>query len=280
VTLHSTETLAGLSPDDRQDAVAGLQRVGRVIVHTVADIERLRGHGIAENVVLMPHGVPEAMSAGGAVIPRLRSLVPSATGNDAPVIGCYGFFLPGKGIPELIEAIAMLRRSWPGARLRLVDAAYGTPESDAEILRCRTAVAVAGLDDAVEFHIDFLPDSESRDLLAGCDLVVLAYQSSGEASSAALRSALTTCVPVAVTPLAVFEDAEDAVWRFDGVTPDLIAAGIDHLLSHQELRVELQARADSWKARHRWVDIAERMDGLLRGLVQERRIAADAKRRQ
>ena len=264
VTLHNTGTLVDIPRDDRCDVLTGLKNASRVIVHTVADLERLKIYGVTGNVVMMPHGVPE----GDLVSASARPL----GGSDDAVIGCYGFFLPGKGIPELIAAVGKLRQGWPKLRLRLVNAAYGLAESDAEIRLCQDAVAAAGLTDVVDWHTDFLPEAESRRLLVGCDLVVLPYQFSKEASSAALRSVLSTGVPVAVTPLAVFDDASDAVWRFEGITPDLIAAGIRHLLVRNDMRENLRSRAADWKSAHGWPAIAERMNGMLLGILQERRI--------
>ena len=263
VTLHNTSHLAGLAAAERADIAQVLRRVARVIVHTVADIERLETVGVEANVVLMPHGVPQ-----GRPPATPRALPP----DGEPIIGCYGFFLPGKGIGQLIDAAAILRRSWPRLRLRLVNAHYGTPDSGAEIAACRSQVERAGLRDAVEFHTEFLPETESRDLLAGCDLVVLPYQSSLEASSAALRSVLAVGIPVAVTPLAVFDDAGEAVERLAGVGPDDIATGIATLLTEIDRRQDLQARATMWMRSHAWPDIAERLHGLLQGAVQEARI--------
>ena len=64
--------------------------------------------------------------------------------QDAVVVGCYGFFLPDKGIPELIQALSILRQTWPQARLRLVNARYPLFLSTDEIARCKGLVAAAG----------------------------------------------------------------------------------------------------------------------------------------
>ena len=135
------------------------------------------------------------------------------------MIGCYGFFLPDKGILQLIEALPRIRERFPQARLRLVNAAYPTPISAIDIAPAHRLAAALGVADAVEFVTDFLPEARSTELLAGCDLLVLPYQRSSEASSAALRSAMAAQVPIAVTPLALFDEAEEAVLRLPGTTP-------------------------------------------------------------
>lgn len=268
VTLHNTRHLAEIQASDRMDAVVALRTISRVIVHSIADLELLKSFGIASNVVLLPHGVPAdgITAAERSALPRELPL------HAAPLIGCYGFFLPGKGIVQLIAAVGLLRATWPGLRLRLVNASYGTADSDAEIDLCKNAAQKAGLAEAIEWHTDFMTDEGSRSLLAGCDLVVLPYQASREASSAALRSVLTAGIPVIVTPLSIFDDAGDAVMRLGGIDPDAISDGVRQLLQNCALRQSLVTRAHAWMQRHAWPSISERMQGLLLGLSEQKRV--------
>lgn len=266
VTLHNTLHLSEIEPDARSDVAEALQTAARLIVHTIADLEQLKALGLSANVVMLPHGVPAMERLEGGL--KARALPP----DSAPVLGCYGFFLPGKGISQLIEAAAELRGIWPKLRLRLVNASYGTAESEAEIQRCRRAVEAAGLSKSVDWHTTFLPEDESRALLAGCDLVVLPYQASKEASSAALRSVLAAGVPVAVTPLAVFDDAADAVARMSGTEPASIAATARSLLQNPERREALLASAERWSSDRVWPLVAERMSGVLRALAKNARL--------
>ncbi len=259
VTLHNTRHLLDVDGCERAATVAALADVARVVVHTLADLDRLHGLGLGGNTVLMPHGAPPASPPG-----RVRALA----AGDAPVVGCYGFFLPGKGIAELIAALPLLRARWPHARLRLVNAQYDSPASAAEVAACRAAAKTLG--DAVEWHTSFLPHEASLDLLAGCDLVVLPYQASQEASSAALRSVLTVGVPVMVSPIPLFDEVGDGVARFDGVDPVAIAAGIDRMLADRDRRQALQDAAQAWLAAHSWPAIAARFHLMLQGLAQPR----------
>ncbi len=231
LTLHNTAHLLERSEEERAAVVAALAGVDRVLVHTIADLNRLAELGLLENVALLPQGAASPRPARPT-----RQLGP----DDELLIGSYGFFLPRKGLPELVQALALLRARWPGARLRLVNADYGGSGSTSEIATCRQLAAEAGLGEAVEFCTDFLPNERSLDLLGDCDLVVLPYQSSTEASSAAVRTALAAGVPVAVTPLPLFEEAEAATARLPGIAPAEIADGVAALLD---------GRADAFPAR-------------------------------
>ncbi len=259
VTLHNTRHLLDIAAADRGTTLRALGRAGRIVVHTLADLVRLDELGLAGVTTLLPH--PAAVAARAAIRPL---------GEDAaPVIGCTGFFLPDKGIAELIAAAARLRSIWPRIRLRLVNAEYGDPVSAGEIERCRELAEAEGL--TVEWQTEFVSLPRQQALLQGCDLLVLPYQRSKESSSAALRSALATGIPVAVTPLALFDEAQGAVFKLPGISPDLLAAGMASLLADEAARKALAASAREWAAARALPDVARRLHGMMLGLATQAR---------
>ena len=264
VTLHNTRHLLELEAGERAVAIEGLRHATRVCVHTLADLAALQAEGL-DRLVLMPQGAPPPLAQ------RTPRVLP---GSAAPVIGCYGFLLPPKGIPRLLRACALLRREWPGLRLRLVTALYPADESVMELAQCRALAASLGLGEAVEWVTDFLPHADCLERLAGCDLIVLPYAATRESSSAALRTALASLTPVLVTPIAIFAEAGEAVARAEGETPERIAAGMRALLRDATARTQLQHHAWAWLEARAWPVVAERMAGMLAGLVAGRHAAA------
>ena len=255
--LHSTRHLATIGESERLNVIDALRHAARVLVHTLDDLNRLRRWGVVENVALVPHGIGTIRQARPC-----RALAKA----DAVLIGCYGFLLPGKGIPQLIEAVALLRRDRPATRLRLVNARYPWAASDVEFERCRGAIVSAGLGDVVEMHTDFLTDGRSLDLLAECDLIVMPYQYSDEAASGALHSALAAGVPIAVTPLPLFDDAAGAVLKLPGFGPGEIAGGIEAFLDDQAIRERSVAAANTWANSRSWAAVGKRLSGIVRQL--------------
>ena len=258
VTLHNTRHLGDIGADERRDALDALGRASRVLVHTVDDLNRLRLWGLLDTVALLPHGAPAPMAEPVPARPLGVS--------DAVTIGCYGFLLPGKGVPELIEAVALLRRTWPGARLLLVTAAYPGPDGEEELTKVRATIAHIGMGGAVTLITEFLPHDRSLALLAGCDVVVLPYRASLESSSAALRSVLAAGVPVAVTPLPLFDEANDAVVRMTGTDPAAISESLDRLLQDPARRNDASAAGRAWLLARSWNEVGRRMAGLIRSL--------------
>lgn len=261
VVLHSVPGLASLPDVEMAAVIDALRGVARVLVHQIADLNHLKDLGLIDNVTYFPHGAPARFNA-----PEARAL----SLGSAPVIGCYGFFLPGKGIPKLIRALAHLRKTWPKIRLRLVNAQYDAGISAEEIDRCKTLATTLGVLDLIDWHTDFQTDDRSLAQLAGCDLLVLPYDESKESASGAVRIALASGVPVAVTPAAIFAELGPAVATFEGFDQSAIDRGIAQLLRDEHTRRAIQKEAESWLQEHDWKGLAVRMCGMLRGLYVSR----------
>jgi FkbM family methyltransferase len=261
VTLHSTLEIETLEPTLRQDVLGALAIADRLIVHSPADVTRMQGLGLLDRTTLLPAGAPEARPSR-----PVRGLPPEA----APVVGSFGFFLPHKGLQQLLQATALLRDIWPGLRLRLVNSRYPGEASEREIAACHELATRLGLDAAVEWYTDYLPLTEALDLLAGCDLLVLPYAPSLESASGAARVAMASGVPVAVSPVAVFDEQGGAVARLPGNTPEAIAAGVAALLRDPARRGALQEAAVPWLQSVSWRAMARRLQGAIEGLCASR----------
>lgn len=260
ITLHSTHDTMDLQGHRLVDLYRGLAAANAVIVHADQDIERLAAMGISQNVVQIPQGV---RLYGGGTVPRK---------DGAEVIASYGFFLPNKGLPELIEALSIVRQSGRDVKLKMVNAHYGDSSgySDGEIAKAKAKAEALGIGDHVTMITDYLPETESIDHLRGADLIVYAYQNTGESSSAAVRTGLASGTPIAVTPLRIFDDVAEATFRLPGVAPDQMAAGViatlDKIKAGDDSVARRKAAAGAWCASH---DVAAVRDRLMRLVRKE-----------
>ncbi len=262
VLLHSLEDFFSLPEAELAGLIAALAGAARVLVHRLSDMNRLgAGARRLENLALLPLGADAPDAA-----PFARALAP----GDDVLIGCHGFFLPHKGIADLIAASARLAEGWPGLRLRLVNARYPNPESASEIVRCRALAEELGVAGRIEWLTDFLPRERIGALLRGCDLIALPYRQSEDSASAALRVALASLVPVAATRVPLFEEAGGAVGWLTPEDPARLADELAALLGATERRRLLQAAAAEWLAARDRGRTAERLHGMIGGLVAER----------
>lgn len=263
VVLHSTRDPAHVPGKRLADLAPELALCDRLLVHSVDDLNRLKALGLVDNVTLFPHGVLDVPAA--PVVRRDR---------DEPIIASYGFFLPDKGLPELIEAFALLRGEGFRGRLRMVNAEFLAPVSASMILRARELVGDLGLQNAVDLHTDFLSDEQSLALLALARMVVYPYQKTAESASGAVRYGLASRLPVVTTPLPIFEDGRDAVFQLPGTSPQLIAQGISTVLrqieSQDPLVEQTAERAEAWRQSHVYGRLGRRLGNMIEALVRDK----------
>lgn len=264
MTLHST-----VDPDKSPvenfkllHILDALRVCDRLLVHSFADLNRLKELGLEDNVTLFPHGVLSNDTA------QTKSHVT----EGIPLIASYGFCLPHKGLMEIVQAIKILRDNNTPVKIRLVNAEFPVAESHDLVNALKEFVIEQRLSDLVEFHNDFLADEHSLRLLSDADLLLFAYQNTGESASGAVRYGMATAKPVIVTPIPIFDDLGDAVFKFEGFTADIIAKNIMETLkdiaSNSENSLKVKAAADAWRAQHDYQSIGLRLDNLCSGLVR------------
>jgi hypothetical protein len=136
----------------------------------------------------------------------------------------------------------------------MVNAEYPAPESADTVRRLRSEVQRLGLEANVQLHTDFFDDDACFELLSEGDLIVNPYQTTGESASGAVRYGLAIGRPVAVTPLSIFDDLGDAVFRMPGTSPADLARGIaqtlDQLSAKSETARRVEASANRWRDEH------------------------------
>ena len=222
----------------------GLKQCKRILVHTPLDMNRLKAVGLIDNVKLMPHGV----------VKRARATRKPATHGREPLVASFGFSFENKGLIQLVEAVSILRDKGEKVRLRMLNAEHPDPKTRSRdvVQSVRESIDRYSLRDAVELRSDFLEDELCLELLSDADLVVNPYQSSGESASGSVRYGLTAGRPVAVTPLSIFDDLGEAVFRLPGISPRDLAEGIASAL--QQIRADTASAQRIRDTASRWLD--------------------------
>ena len=274
VTLHSTMDVTHpgrhISLGQIRDS---LGRATRLLVHGVADLNRLKDHGLVDNVTLLPHGVecrdpltapavdgpPESPELDLLRTDPLQQALDGLHASGKRVIACFGYLLPNKGLPALIEAFLLLRRHRHDLHLLMLTALYPVADSQAEAERCRSLIEGAQATGCITQITDYLPDRQAQALLGNADLIVYPYQRTQESASGAVRFGLAARRPVACTPLPIFDDVGPIVHRLPGTDADQIAAGIDALLGDPERLDSHAALQDAWLENHAWPALSRRL---------------------
>ena len=256
VVFHSTaDVMHGDELKTLKDMRESLAGCARLLVHSVSDLNRLKDFGLADNLLMFPHGVIDTLPPAPG--PRQRA----AKLDGKTIIASYGFLLPHKGMPELIEAFAMLAQKDPKLHLLLVNAQYPVPASAELADTCRQRIAQSDLSGRVTLITDFLPDEESLAWLGMADAIVFPYQHTQESSSAAVRWGLSTGRPVFCTPLSIFEDVSDAVTFLPGTDSESLSRGI-----RAELDASPRAKQQIWLKNHGWGSVSARLRNVLQAI--------------
>ena len=191
-------------------------------------IERYRVDPRATAVI--PHGTH-------SVHRKLRAMRSETAGSSGsgPMLLTWGLIGPGKGLESALEAVALLRRRFPG--LRYVIAGTTHPkvldaQGEAYRLTLQELTRRLDLGQTVEFINDYLPRDTLYKLLQTADLVVLPYDSTEQVVSGVLVEAVAAFVPVVATgfPHAVELAERGAVVTTPPRSPEALADGIAGLL--------------------------------------------------
>ena len=268
IILHSTADPANVPEKKLSILVPGLSRCTRLLVHSINDLNRLKALGFTQNTALFPHGVPEKAR------PKILSRTLMTRISKTIRIAAYGFFLPNKGLIELIQALALLCKKGENYKLDLVNAEYPVEISSELIKEARALVRSLKLSSRVTFYTEFLKDEESLKLLSNADMIIYPYQKTGESVSGAVRYGLISGIPVAVTPLPIFDDIADIVYKLPGTSPATIATGIQDLsqkIAINDPSIETQkVRAKAWCKAHSYPLLGQRLRGMLQGIFKDR----------
>ncbi len=261
IDLHST---VPPNPQLRlRDLVGCLRLFHRVLVHQQSDLERVRA--VAPDAKIMIE--PLAVSAGPERV---------ADRSQSPLIGCFGFCLPNKGIEQLVTAFAMLRQSNADVRLLLLNAEHPAPQSAETIATIRGLITTLGLSNAVEFVTDYLEESECLERMSKMTLIVNPYQHTSESASASARYALASGTPVLVTPLPIFDDLGSAVFRASGTSPqqlcDSIRVVLLELQQDSAKAVAIASAARQWQDRHDISKQTHRLKSLMAVIGRNQRL--------
>jgi glycosyltransferase involved in cell wall biosynthesis len=253
--LHATTDPVHAPDKLLEQLVPALKKCHRLLVHAPGDLNRLKVQGLVDNVALFPHGVVDWLPAATQKV------------QDNFTIASYGFFLPHKGLFELMAAVKLLVDNGQQIQLKMFNAEYPIPESAEMVKQARANVIKQGTQAYVEINSDFLPDAESLGHLSSADLIIFPYQETGESSSAAVRYGLASGQPVAVTPLAIFDDVSRAVFKLPGCKPQDIAEGISQIINdlttNNEIAIKNRQDAQKWREAHSYSKLGLRLNNML-----------------
>ncbi len=262
--LHSTLPLL-LESRLSGRAVAALQRLDRILVHQVEDLNHLLTLGLVNQVTLLAHGVVQPQPPVAGVDRASLGL-----GDADLVLACFGFVLPHKGIDTLVQSIQPLAQA-TGRRVRLLALNSVLDERSEEMLQHYQQMARdLSVDTEMVWITDFRPIERCVQLLGLADYVIYPYTDTQESASGAVTIGLAALKPVLVSPLPIFSDLAECTWRMQGGGIEAIVAAVCALLAQPEAAQALVTRQRSWLVQRDWAQVAARLAAMMEGLRMDR----------
>jgi glycosyltransferase involved in cell wall biosynthesis len=200
VTLHSTHHEAFW------ELARVLRRCALTIVHRTEDLQKLKDCGVTRSEIQQQGiHVPTPVPVHEATASKTRV---------AFTLACFGFFLPPKGVLDLLQAFEAAVRINPVLRLKLLNSLYPAPSSHSYVTECLRFIERRGLGGHVDICTNFLDDDTIVQGLRDADMVVLPYTHSSESSSAAIRLPLASLTPILCSDLKIFDEFRHVVHRY------------------------------------------------------------------
>lgn len=186
------------------------------------------------------------------------------TTNDKPVVLFPGGLQWHQGLDIAIRAFSQVRHQFPQAEFHI----YGDGSAKPQLIEL---VASLALDEKVRFFQP-LRIYEIARVMAGADLGVVPKRADSfgnQAYSTKIMEFMSVGVPVVVSSTKIdrFYFNDSVVRFFESGNPDAMAAAMIEVLSNEELRRGLIARATEYAARHSWencrADYLQLVDSLI-----------------
>lgn len=259
VVLHSTMDV--IKPERRislRQIQPSLARSARLLVHSVADLNRLKSMRLDASATITPHGAPGFRVDEDTNVRETFGLL------GKRVLACFGYLLPDKGFGVLIDAFLRLRQRHADLHLLLVTSLYPGPVSQREAEQRRAQIGSHPQGASVTLITAHLEEVQAQAILQAADLLIFPYQTTQESSSGAVRFGLAAQKPVACTPLHIFDDVASVVHRLPGTSVDDLEQGIEALLNDEDRLNGHSERQTRWLAEHEWPAVSRRFWDMLR----------------
>jgi glycosyltransferase involved in cell wall biosynthesis len=207
-----------------------LSKFDKIFVHSQRDYNSVLtiGEGLT-NLTLLEHGINVFPDEDKFALRKKVSLT-----ENSPILASHGLIHDKKGLVELLEALAILKKDNPKILLVMANAINPNNSTSAMVFQKMQAVVEAkGLKNNVIFINKFLEFAQIVKTLQLADVVVLPYGDVVEGASGAVRTCISAGRPIIVTDSYIFDSLPVGVKMPDN-KPATIAKFIKTLLEDPE----------------------------------------------
>lgn len=224
------------------------------IVHQEDEIVELINMGVSrDKIKLIPLGQIEYFDMGKSAMRHKLGI-----DQQALVLSSYGFFLPHKGIKEVIKSIPILEQKYGKVIYLITCALHNVPESQAYYMECKAVVEKMNLQDSVIFITDYLTNQESMKYLQASDICVMPYLPSEESASGAIRFCIAANRPIITTKQHIFGEYQDETYQIAKSDSKLISNAVIDIIDNDKASYYVR-KMKTYLAKTSWKTVTEKI---------------------
>jgi glycosyltransferase involved in cell wall biosynthesis/SAM-dependent methyltransferase len=233
---------------DNAETFRRLNALGVVLFsHRASEAAKAHEHGVLFD--LIPLGVDLQENI------KTRLIENRDWRESPPLIVTTGFLRRHKGTVNLIRAMAIVIKTFPGAILRIQCSLYPSEDSRQEKSLCEKEIHRLGIGSSVVMDTRYLTKDEIYAEINKADLAVLPYEKSNEGSSASASDCMAVGLPLIVTDVEIFDEikAGTLIAKQD---PESLAESIIQVLNAPQLYASLAQKSVAYARENSWQNVA------------------------
>lgn len=246
IEFHKTDdVLVSKKKVSLRSIVDELNLCDALIVHQTDDEDRLVSFGVKRELIKLIRLGQIQYADIPAIIQQQKMNITSSH-----VIGSYGFLLPHKGIKEVIEAVSIVKNTYPDVLYLAVCSLHDSPESKAYYEECLETIEKLELKDNVKMITAYLDNSKSMQYLQACNCLAMIYKPTGESASGAIRFCIAARRPIITSNQPIFDEFRYCVERLNDNDPESVADAI--IRNFERVNTEKMESIDQYIRDNTW----------------------------
>jgi glycosyltransferase involved in cell wall biosynthesis len=228
------------------------------IVHSKRGAQMLRSFGVEDDKIrVIPMG---AFTPVNMTMEEARQKILPPEDRKRTIISTGGFMQPSKGLKELINVSAELKKDFPDIMLLIAGGSHPWSQRlyDNYMKECIELARAHGV--SLKWDYKFASDTYIDEILACGDIVVLNYYQASMSGISGFRGHALSCGrPAVVTDSILFDDLIDGVncLKVPARNNEALKKAIEKLLSDQKLAERLAKSAREYAKEIHWSNCAK-----------------------
>ncbi|KAF5069261.1 D-inositol-3-phosphate glycosyltransferase [anaerobic digester metagenome] len=239
---------------DNPDISEALNRIDKIFVHCVNDLNNLKKIGVVANTAIFPYGIKKKIVIEQDKMRSDLNLL------NKKVITFHGSIYPYKGLKELIGAFGIVNSLIQDSHLVIINTEHPDENNRFYLEQCQLLMQDLKLTHNITMVSIFSGERETTDILSLSNLIVYPYQHSQKTSSRSVRDGIASGVPVLCSPISTFDDVASAVNFFSGFDCESMAQDIISQLQKERVCSESHFK---WIIEHQWEVLSNRLQNII-----------------